>query len=82
MAEIFNTNSNTLLSGTSGDDYILNGGFGAGVHYVTINSGAGDDLIKSFRLQKRDDFRHQEQRHDNRTRTKNFRERRQRQRRY
>ena len=57
MAEINNTNSNTLLSGTSGDDTIKNGGwwYENGVwtdHYggsnVTINSGAGDDSAENY----------------------------------
>lgn len=52
--KIFNTNSNTLLSGTSGKDTIQNGlntGLYDGTEQisggsnVTINSGAGDDSI-------------------------------------
>lgn len=57
MADIFNDKSSTLLTGTSGNDYIFNGGdydkgegFGAYKPYqwyaggdnVTINGGGGD----------------------------------------
>ena len=58
MAEIYSTLSNTLLSGTRGDDIIKNGGW---LHYdepseewhdggsnVTINSGAGNDYVYSI----------------------------------
>ena len=49
MAEIYNDKSNTLISGTSGDDTIKNGGYWAGSwHYtsnVTINTGAGNDYV-------------------------------------
>ncbi len=38
---IYNTNSNTAVSGTSSADYIVNNGG----TYVTINGGAGDDTI-------------------------------------
>ena len=48
MAEIFNTESDTLLSGTSGDDTIQNGGYWDdsshdGGSKVTIDGGAGND---------------------------------------
>ena len=54
MAEIRNTTSNTLLTGTSGDDSIQNGGYWYengdytwhnGGSNVTINSGAGNDSV-------------------------------------
>ncbi|MBO4780730.1 MAG: hypothetical protein J5497_08850, partial [Selenomonadaceae bacterium] len=54
MAEIYNNKSNTLLSGTSGDDSIKNGGYWYengdytwhdGGSNVTINSGAGNDSV-------------------------------------
>ena len=40
MADIFNEESNTLLSGTSGDDSIRNDG-----DSVTIDAGKGNDYI-------------------------------------
>ena len=50
MAEINNTLSNTLLSGTSGDDEINNGGWWndsshSGGSNVTINTGEGNDYV-------------------------------------
>jgi len=57
MAVINNTKSNTLLSGTSGNDSIQNGGYWYknGVftgHYggsnVTINSGEGKDSVRNY----------------------------------
>ena len=52
MANINNTASNTLLSGTSGKDSIQNGGWwDGGRHnggsYVTISAGAGNDTIRN-----------------------------------
>ena len=41
FVDIYNEESNTLLSGTSGDDYIYNNYSS----FVTINGGAGDDYI-------------------------------------
>ena len=47
---IFNTKSNTLLSGTTGKDTISNGGYDEndtwhdGGKNVTINAGAGNDI--------------------------------------
>ena len=38
---IFNRNANSLVSGTSGNDYIINGGSN-----VTINAGRGNDTIE------------------------------------
>ena len=53
MAEIYNDNSNTLLSGTSGDDSIQNGGWWNDTRHdggsnVTINTGAGNDYVDSW----------------------------------
>ena len=50
MAVIDNEKSNTLLSGTSGDDSIKNGGYWDGDRHdggsnVTINAGAGNDYV-------------------------------------
>lgn len=45
MAVINNTKSNTLLSGTNGNDTIQNGGRYDGGSYVTINAGAGNDYV-------------------------------------
>ena len=52
MAKIFNTNSNTLISGTSGNDTIRNGGenffngyWFEGGSKVTISAGKGHDYI-------------------------------------
>ena len=55
MAEINSILSNTLLSGTSGDDFIQNGGewsdsFHDGGSNVTINTGEGDDSISLYSL--------------------------------
>ena len=57
MAEIYNTKSNTLLSGTSGKDYILNGGWWNdsshnGGSNVTINTGAGNDYVYNKSISK------------------------------
>ena len=43
MAEIWNEESNTLVSGTSGDDYIYNAD-----ENVTIDSGDGNDSIVNW----------------------------------
>ena len=54
MVDIYNTRSNTLLSGTSENDSIRNGGWfdGSGMAYggsnVTIVGGAGKDYIHSY----------------------------------
>ena len=53
MAEINNTLSNTLLTGTSGDDSILNGGWWDDSHHdggsnVTITTGAGNDYVDNY----------------------------------
>ncbi len=57
MAEIYNDKSNTLLSGTSGDDSIQNGGYWYegneeiwhdGGSNVTINAGAGNDSVENY----------------------------------
>ena len=40
MAAIFNSNSDSVVSGTSGDDFIANDG-----KNVTVNAGAGNDEI-------------------------------------
>ena len=51
MAVINSTLSNTLLSGTSGDDYIANGYYDSsdtwhdGKSKVTIDADAGDDTV-------------------------------------
>lgn len=45
MADYSNTNSKTILSGTSEDDYFFNFGNGSN---VTILAGAGDDNVRSF----------------------------------
>lgn len=51
MAVIYNLTSNTLLSGTSGNDDIVNGGYNSswvwhsGGNNVTINTGAGNDSV-------------------------------------
>ena len=55
MAKTRNTKSNTLLSGTSGNDTILNGGYWDGDWHdagsnVTINSGAGNDDVYNLGL--------------------------------
>ena len=42
MAEIYNFTSNTLLSGTSGNDSVYNSSYGSS---VTINTGAGYDEV-------------------------------------
>lgn len=53
MAKIYNSNSNTLVSGTSGKDTIQNGGYDkSGVYqsagsYVTIQAGAGNDSVSN-----------------------------------
>ena len=44
MAEIYNGKSNTLLSGTGGDDYMYNYGSDS-----KINGGIGNDSILNFR---------------------------------
>ena len=41
MSEIYNLNSNTLLSGTSGNDYLQN----MEGNNVTINAGEGNDSV-------------------------------------
>ncbi len=43
MAEIYNVKQYTVVSGTSGNDYITNS-----VGNVTINGGAGDDIVYHF----------------------------------
>ena len=43
MADIFNGNSNSLVSGTSGNDYIDNHG-----RHVLVNSGKGNDTICNY----------------------------------
>ena len=49
MAEIYNTESYTLLSGTSDADYIQNGDYGdAGGDHVTIKADSGNDSIYNF----------------------------------
>ena len=53
MAEINNDKSNTLLTGTSGDDSIQNGGYWSdswhdGGSNVTINAGAGNDDVLNY----------------------------------
>ena len=47
MANIENYNSNSLVSGTAGNDYILNGGSNSSLEGVTIDAGSGDDTIHS-----------------------------------
>ena len=53
MAEIYNDKSNTLLSGTSGDDSIQNGWWDDYWHNggsnVTINGGTGNDYIYNYK---------------------------------
>ena len=53
MAEIYNDKSNTLLSGTSGNDVVLNGGWWNdswhnGGSFVTIAGGKGNDYIENL----------------------------------
>ncbi|MBR0060619.1 MAG: hypothetical protein IJP68_03975, partial [Selenomonadaceae bacterium] len=45
MAEIYNDTSYTLISGTNGNDYVMNGGAYSSLNGVTIDTGAGDDTI-------------------------------------
>ena len=48
FATISNELSNTLVSGTSGDDSITNGSWGNNFNNVTINGGNGDDTIMTY----------------------------------
>ena len=61
MANINNTANDTLLSGTSGDDSIQNGGYWYedsnyiwhdGGSYVTMDAGDGDDYIRNYQGDK------------------------------
>ena len=61
MADINNTANDTLLSGTSGDDSIQNGGYWYedsnyiwhdGGSYVTMDAGDGDDYIRNYQGDK------------------------------
>lgn len=57
MANISNTRSNTLISGTSGNDSIYNGGYWSdsyhnGGNRVTIKGGSGDDYLYNYNGEK------------------------------
>ena len=49
FANIYNGKSDTLINGTSGDDYITNGSLSdMACNNVTITAGAGNDTIDNF----------------------------------